>query len=80
MRPQPFRNQEGRHEHPFVTHDNQGGEKVATEKKTRTMSKVTLRKGYLAVIKDKGLTPASMTLAEFDEILKDEIVAEQMEK
>ena len=50
------------------------------KKATRTMSKVTLRKGYLAVIKDKGLTPASMTLAEFDEILKDEIVAEQMEK
>jgi hypothetical protein len=54
---------------------------MATDKKaTRTMSKVTLRKGYLAVIKDKGLTPASMTLAEFDDILKDEIVAEQMEK
>ena len=50
------------------------------DKKTRTMSKVTLRKGYLAIIEEKGLTPASMTLAEFDEILKDEIVAEQMSK
>jgi len=48
--------------------------------KSRTMSKVTLRKGYLAVIQDKGLTMENVTLEAFDEILKDEIVAEQMKK
>ena len=54
---------------------------MSTDKKsTRSMSKVTLRKGYLAVVKATGLDPATTTLAEFDDILKDEIVAEQMEK
>ena len=52
---------------------------TADKKSTRSMSKVTLRKGYLAVIKDKGID-TSMSLAEFDGILKDEIVAEQMAK
>ena len=48
--------------------------------KSRTMSKVTLRKGYLAVINEKGLLMESVTLEAFDEILKDEIVEEQMAK
>ena len=53
---------------------------MAAEKKTRSMSKVTLRKGYLAVINEKGLLMESVTLEAFDEILKDEIVEEQMAK
>ena len=54
---------------------------MATEKKkTRSMSKVTLRKGYLTIIEEKGLMMESVTLEAFDEILKDEIVAEQMAK
>ena len=52
---------------------------TADKKATRTMSKVTLRKGYLAVIKAKGID-MEMTLADFDDILKDEIVEEQMGK
>jgi hypothetical protein len=54
---------------------------MATDKKaTRTMSKVTLRKGYLAVVKERELNVATVTLEQFDDILKDEIVAEQMTK
>ena len=53
---------------------------MANKKATRTMSKVTLRKGYLAVIKERDLDPATVTIGEFDDILKDEIVAEQMSK
>ena len=57
-----------------------GVKTMATDKKaTRSMSKVTLRKGYLAVIEERGIV-MSTTLAEFDDILKDEIVDEQMEK
>ena len=52
---------------------------MATAKATRTMSKVTLRKGYLAVIAAKDID-MSMSLGEFDNILKDEIVEEQMGK
>jgi hypothetical protein len=48
--------------------------------KTRQMSKVSLRKGYLAVVQAQGLAMESVTLEAFDEILKDEIVAEQMKK
>ena len=53
---------------------------MTDKKATRTMSKVTLRKGYLSVVAAKGLDPTTVTLAEFDDILKDEIVAEQMDK
>ena len=52
---------------------------MADTKKTRSMSMVTLRKGYLAIIKERGIV-MSTTLAEFDDVLKDEIVDEQMSK